>query len=197
MLDPRRTGIGPANDPLPPYGGGAVTGGRHRTCSPVTAPATDGRILSTHGHRATTGEATDQRVLRRAPVRGHQLPSTSQRTRNVVMAEPQPVTAPSTMRAVSQDRAGAPDVLKVVETRRPEAGRGEILVRVQAAGVNPADWKTRARGMFATGATPPFTLGFDVAGIVESVNAVASPKTWPRTRLIPRAATERASARTG
>ncbi|WP_240045071.1 NADP-dependent oxidoreductase [Streptomyces alboflavus] len=85
------------------------------------------------------------------------------------MAEPQPVTAPSTMRAVSQDRAGAPDVLKVVETRRPEAGRGEILVRVQAAGVNPADWKTRARGMFATGATPPFTLGFDVAGIVESV----------------------------
>ncbi|WP_405656783.1 NADP-dependent oxidoreductase [Streptomyces sp. RK9] len=85
------------------------------------------------------------------------------------MAEPQPVTAPSTMRAVSQDRAGAPDVLKVVETRRPEPGRGEILVRVQAAGVNPADWKTRARGMFATGATPPFTLGFDVAGIVESV----------------------------
>ncbi|MFD9882737.1 NADP-dependent oxidoreductase [Streptomyces alboflavus] len=85
------------------------------------------------------------------------------------MADPQTVTAPSTMRAVSQDRAGAPDVLKVVETRRPEPGRGEILVRVQAAGVNPADWKTRARGMFATGATPPFTLGFDVAGIVESV----------------------------
>ncbi|MFD0417926.1 NADP-dependent oxidoreductase [Streptomyces sp. NPDC127108] len=85
------------------------------------------------------------------------------------MAEPQPVTAPSTMRAVSQDRAGAPDVLKVVEAARPEPGRGEILVRVQAAGVNPADWKTRARGMFGTGATPPFTLGFDVAGVVESV----------------------------
>lgn len=85
------------------------------------------------------------------------------------MTKPQPVTAPSTMRAVSQDRAGDPDVLKVVKTRRPEPGRGEVLVRVQAAGVNPADWKTRARGMFGTGETPPFTLGFDVAGVVESV----------------------------
>ncbi|KUO02550.1 NADP-dependent oxidoreductase [Streptomyces caeruleatus] len=83
----------------------------------------------------------------------------------------QPVTASFTMRAVSQDRAGAPDVLKVIETRRPEPGRGEILVRVHAAGVNPADWKTRERGVFATGATPPFTLGFDVAGAVEAVGA--------------------------
>lgn len=87
------------------------------------------------------------------------------------MPQPQPATAPLTMRAVSQDRAGAPDVLKVVETVRPEPGRGEILVRVHAAGVNPADWKTRARGVFGTGATPPFTLGFDVAGVVESVGA--------------------------
>ncbi|WKX68861.1 NADP-dependent oxidoreductase [Streptomyces sp. XD-27] len=83
----------------------------------------------------------------------------------------QPVTTPSTMRAVSQDRAGAPDVLKVVATERPEPGRGEILVRVHAAGVNPADWKIRERGVFADGATPPFTLGFDVAGVVEAVGA--------------------------
>ncbi|WP_250904557.1 NADP-dependent oxidoreductase [Actinomadura sp. NEAU-AAG7] len=76
---------------------------------------------------------------------------------------------PSTMRAISQDAAGAPDVLKVIETRRPVPGRGEILVRVHAAGVNPADWKTRDRGVFADGAEPPFTLGFDVAGVVEAV----------------------------
>ncbi|NBE56934.1 NADP-dependent oxidoreductase [Streptomyces boluensis] len=80
-------------------------------------------------------------------------------------------TTPSTMRAVSQDAAGTPEVLKVVETRRPVLGWGEILVRVHAAGVNPADWKTRERGMFANGATPPFTLGFDVAGVVEAVGA--------------------------
>ncbi|MEU1673699.1 NADP-dependent oxidoreductase [Streptomyces roseifaciens] len=82
-----------------------------------------------------------------------------------------PLTAPATMRAVSQDRAGGPDVLKVVETDRPEPGRGEILVRVHAAGVNPADWKTRERGAFASGAVPPFTLGFDVSGVVEAVGA--------------------------
>ncbi|QDQ15050.1 NADP-dependent oxidoreductase [Streptomyces spectabilis] len=81
----------------------------------------------------------------------------------------QQATTPTTMRAVSQDSAGAPDVLKLVTVRRPDPGRGEILVRVHAAGVNPADWKTRARGVFATGATPPFTLGFDVSGVVEAV----------------------------
>lgn len=78
-------------------------------------------------------------------------------------------TTPATMRAISQDAAGTPDVLKVVETRRPVPGRGEILVRVHAAGVNPADWKTRERGVFASGAKPPFTLGWDVAGVVEAV----------------------------
>lgn len=87
-------------------------------------------------------------------------------------ATPTPITPTApTMRAVSQDRAGAPDVLKVIETARPEPGRGEILVRVRAAGVNPADWKTRARGVFGTGVTPPFTLGFDVAGVVAAVGA--------------------------
>ncbi|MFE0191520.1 NADP-dependent oxidoreductase [Streptomyces sp. NPDC058989] len=70
------------------------------------------------------------------------------------------------MLAISQDAPGSPDVLKVVEVPRPQPGRGEILVRVHAAGVNPADWKTRDRGVFANGAKPPFTLGFDVSGVV-------------------------------
>ncbi|MFE6764182.1 NADP-dependent oxidoreductase [Streptomyces sp. NPDC057689] len=75
----------------------------------------------------------------------------------------------ATMRALTQDTAGSPDVLKLVETPRPRPGRGEILVRVHAAGVNPADWKTRERGVFADGTPLPFTLGFDVSGVVEGV----------------------------
>ncbi|MFE5582411.1 NADP-dependent oxidoreductase [Kitasatospora sp. NPDC056531] len=74
-----------------------------------------------------------------------------------------------TMHAISQDTVGGPEVLRLVETARPEPGRGEILVRVHAAGVNPADWKTRSRGVFANGGTPPFTLGWDVSGVVEAV----------------------------
>ncbi|MGW6985568.1 NADP-dependent oxidoreductase [Streptomyces sp. NPDC054932] len=73
------------------------------------------------------------------------------------------------MRAVTQDRAGGPEVLRLVETERPSPGPTEVLVRVHAAGVNPADWQTRSRGVFSTGATPPFTLGFDVSGVVEAV----------------------------
>ncbi|RFU38268.1 NADP-dependent oxidoreductase [Actinomadura logoneensis] len=73
------------------------------------------------------------------------------------------------MRAVSQDEPGGPEVLKIVETARPEPGVGEVLVRVHAAGINPADWKTRARGAFPDGTRPPFVLGFDVSGVVEAV----------------------------
>jgi NADPH:quinone reductase-like Zn-dependent oxidoreductase len=42
-----------------------------------------------------------------------------------------------------------------------------VLVRVRAAGVNPVDWKTRARGGFL--GEPPFTVGWDVAGVVEAL----------------------------
>jgi NADPH:quinone reductase-like Zn-dependent oxidoreductase len=73
------------------------------------------------------------------------------------------------MLAVSQDAGGPPDVLKVIEVDRPVPTLGEVLVRVHAAGVNPTDWKTRARGQFATGAVPPFVLGYDVSGVVEAV----------------------------
>ena len=48
-----------------------------------------------------------------------------------------------TMRAISQDELGGPEVLKEVELERPQPGPGEILVKVRAAGLNPTDWKHR------------------------------------------------------
>ena len=50
---------------------------------------------------------------------------------------------------------------------RPEPRPNEVLVRVRAAGVNPTDWKHRATGGFL--GEPPFVLGWDVSGVVESV----------------------------
>lgn len=71
------------------------------------------------------------------------------------------------MRAISQRVFGGPEVLEVIETDRPVPGPGEVLVRVHAAGVNPADWKRRA-GMLKRFGEPPFTLGLDLAGVVEA-----------------------------
>ncbi|MET7466523.1 NADP-dependent oxidoreductase [Nonomuraea sp. NPDC005501] len=71
------------------------------------------------------------------------------------------------MRAISQDALGGPEVLKTVELDRPEPRPTEVLVRVHAAGVNPADWKTRASGGHL--GSPPFVLGWDVSGVVEAV----------------------------
>jgi len=73
------------------------------------------------------------------------------------------------MRAISVREAGGPDVLELVELDRPEPGAVEILVRVRAAGVNPTDWKGRARGSGLDGVSAPFVPGHDVSGVVEAV----------------------------
>jgi NADPH:quinone reductase-like Zn-dependent oxidoreductase len=70
------------------------------------------------------------------------------------------------MRVISQDVLGGPEVLRLVEVDRPEPGLSEILVRVHAAGLNPADWKQRVRSTFL--GPPPFVLGWDVSGVVEA-----------------------------
>ncbi|MFE7173970.1 NADP-dependent oxidoreductase [Streptomyces sp. NPDC057616] len=73
----------------------------------------------------------------------------------------------NTMRAISQNVLGGPEVLKDVELPRPEPRTNEVLIRVRAAGVNPTDWKHRATGGFL--GEPPFVLGWDVSGVVEAV----------------------------
>ncbi|MFI5502432.1 NADP-dependent oxidoreductase [Nocardia asteroides] len=73
-----------------------------------------------------------------------------------------------TMRAISQDTLGGPEVLREIELPRPTPGPSQLLVRVHAAGLNPTDWKHRALpGLFLP--APPFVLGWDVSGVVEAV----------------------------
>ncbi|HUA45152.1 MAG TPA: NADP-dependent oxidoreductase [Solirubrobacteraceae bacterium] len=72
-----------------------------------------------------------------------------------------------TMRAISQDELGGPDVLKLVTLPIPEPGVSQILIRVHAAGVNPIDGANRQTGAFV--GQPPFVLGWDVSGTVEAV----------------------------
>ena len=74
------------------------------------------------------------------------------------------------MRVIAEERFGG--AIALMNLPVPEIGRGEVLIRVRAAGVNPFDWKV------ANGALEgeqkhrfPLILGFDAAGVVERVGA--------------------------
>lgn len=73
-------------------------------------------------------------------------------------------------RVITQDRFGGPEVLRSASAPIPAPLPTEIRVRVFAAGVNPADAKTRAgAGVAKVLGPPPFVLGWDVAGTVDAV----------------------------
>jgi len=81
----------------------------------------------------------------------------------------------ATMKAVRIHEYGGPEVLRYEEAPRPEAGSGEVLIRVHAAAVNPVDWKVRAG--FARDRLRykmPFIPGWDLSGVVEGVGSGAS-----------------------
>ncbi|MFF3935398.1 NADP-dependent oxidoreductase [Streptomyces phaeofaciens] len=73
----------------------------------------------------------------------------------------------NTMRVITQNTLGGPEVLLLKEVERPRPRPNEVLVRVRAAGLNPTDWKHRAGGGLL--GAPPFVLGWDVSGTVEAV----------------------------
>ncbi|MDS1271286.1 NADP-dependent oxidoreductase [Lipingzhangella sp. LS1_29] len=77
------------------------------------------------------------------------------------------MTERTTMRAISQDVLGGPEVLHETTTEIPAPGISEIRVRVHAAGLNPTDWKHRAQRLFL--GDPPYVLGWDVSGVVDAV----------------------------
>src|SRR6476469_9551185 len=73
------------------------------------------------------------------------------------------------MRRVVQHEFGPPEVLRVEEAPEPEPIPTEVQVRVHAAGINPVDYKTRrGKGSRLLG-EPPFSVGWDVAGVVSKV----------------------------
>ena len=76
------------------------------------------------------------------------------------------------MRLVRQDEFGGPEVLELVEAERPEPIPTEVLVRVHAAGINPVDWKSRAEEAYL--GKPPYSVGWDVSGVVEDIGVGAS-----------------------
>jgi NADPH:quinone reductase-like Zn-dependent oxidoreductase len=79
------------------------------------------------------------------------------------------------MQAVRVHDYGGPEVLVYEQAPRPQPKAGEVLVRLKAAGVNPADWKMRggAYKQFMP-LQFPWTPGLEGAGTVEEVGADVS-----------------------
>lgn len=77
------------------------------------------------------------------------------------------------MKAIRIDEFGEPEVMKIVEVERPVPKADEILVKVYAASVNPADYIIRRGGN--AGLKPllklPMGLGIDGAGVVASMGS--------------------------
>jgi NADPH:quinone reductase-like Zn-dependent oxidoreductase len=75
-----------------------------------------------------------------------------------------------TMRAVLLHEFGGPEVMRIERVPVPRPILTEVQVRVEVAGVNPVDFKTRmGRGMARVLGEPPICLGWDVAGVVTEV----------------------------
>jgi NADPH:quinone reductase-like Zn-dependent oxidoreductase len=65
---------------------------------------------------------------------------------------------------------GGPEVLQYEDAPCPRVKKGEVLVRVHAAGVNPLDWKVRAGDLNGfIQHKLPLIPGWDVSGVVEKV----------------------------
>ena len=74
------------------------------------------------------------------------------------------------MRAVVITEHGGPEVLQVQERPDPPVGPGEVRIAVRAAGVNFADTLART-GLYPDAPKLPCVVGYEVAGVVESVGA--------------------------
>ena len=72
------------------------------------------------------------------------------------------------MKAIAISRPGGPEVLETVEREKPSPGAGEILVRVEAIGLNRPDVQQR-RGLYPPPPDASDLPGLDIAGVIEAV----------------------------
>ncbi len=85
-------------------------------------------------------------------------------------------TPSRTMHAVLIRRFGGPEVVELAEIPVPEPRAGEVLVKVEAASLNPVDYKIRGgKYPLVKDDKLPFVLGRDFSGTVVHSDAAALP----------------------
>lgn len=72
------------------------------------------------------------------------------------------------MKVIVVREFGEPEVMKLEDVPVPKPGAGEVLVKIEAAGVNPVDTYIRS-GSHAHAPKLPYTPGKDAAGVVEKI----------------------------
>ena len=77
------------------------------------------------------------------------------------------------MKAIRVKEFGDPEVLRLEEVPTLRPGPGQVLVRIQAIGINPVETYIRA-GTYARLPELPYTPGNDGAGVVEQAGADVS-----------------------
>lgn len=79
------------------------------------------------------------------------------------------------MKAVQINKYGGSEVLEIKDVQTPKPSKGQILVEVHAASINPFDWKLRAGYMKEMiPLTFPVTMGGDFAGVVTELGESVS-----------------------
>lgn len=89
----------------------------------------------------------------------------------------------SKIKQVKFNQYGQPDVLQVVEMEKPQTRAGEVVIKVNAIGVNYSDILRRRNTYFMP--TPlPFVLGTEAVGVIEDVGEQVSAPYVKGTRVL-------------
>src|SRR2546425_12926532 len=84
------------------------------------------------------------------------------------------------MRQIVTTRNGGVEVLKVEEAHDPQPAKGQVVIRVKAAGLNFADILAR-QGLCSDGPKKPCVMGFEVGVVVESVGEEVDQSFWGKS----------------
>ena len=90
-------------------------------------------------------------------------------------------TLPETMIAIDPEGPGGPEVLRAVERPIPRPGADEVLIKVEAAGVNRPDVMQR-RGLYPPPPGAPSIPGLEVSGRIVAVGPAMSAQ-WIGKRV--------------
>uniref|UniRef100_A0AAU3GN67 NADP-dependent oxidoreductase n=1 Tax=Streptomyces sp. NBC_01401 TaxID=2903854 RepID=A0AAU3GN67_9ACTN len=91
------------------------------------------------------------------------------------------------MKSIGVYEFGGPEALQVLELPPPQAGPGEVRIRVRAAAVNPTDIAVRS-GVYAAhmapGSRPPYVPGMDAAGVIDQLGPGADDRLAVGQRVV-------------